>query len=183
MTTLSTPRSMPFPAHWSVRQARDAYLAENGFTVEAYDDRWTQGSFFGVRLALLNTRRHRWAIMLHDLHHVVTGYGTNLVGEGEISAWELRHGWRSLGLYVGSIVLFGAVMGVALSPRRMRSAWQSAAAVRSLFASVPLGDEGAYEALLDLSVEELRTRLGVPRDGVTSVPRELHHYAPAAAPR
>ena len=31
----------------------------------------------------------------HDLHHVATGYGTGLIGEAEISAYELRAGCGS----------------------------------------------------------------------------------------
>src|SRR5215467_14616440 len=100
----------PLPADWGVREGRDTYLAENGFTTAAYDVKWTDASFFGVRFRVPNTARHRWAIMLHDLHHVATGYGTDLVGEAEISAWELRRGLRGLGFYVGSIVAGGALM-------------------------------------------------------------------------
>jgi len=163
-----------FPAHFTVRRARDAYLADNGFTVEAYDDRWTAASFFGVPFKVLNTRRHRWAIMLHDLHHVATAYGTDLVGEGEISAWELRS-LRSLGLYVGSIVAAGTLAGVVLAPRRAL-----AAAGRSLFDRLPVEDAEAYEALLDLTVGELRARLGVAPEGLVCGPQRLHDFAPSA---
>src|SRR5437660_355076 len=75
----------PFSDEMPVWRARDAYLAENGFSVAEYDDKWTKASFFGIPLRVPNTARHRWAIMLHDLHHVATGYGTSFDGEGEIS--------------------------------------------------------------------------------------------------
>ncbi|MBX3200203.1 MAG: hypothetical protein KF894_18855 [Labilithrix sp.] len=177
MKTLSTP----FPPEWTVREARDAYLAENGFTVEGYDAKWTGASFFGIPFKVPNTRRHRWAIMLHDLHHVATGYGTDLVGEGEISAWELRPGAASLGLYVGGIVLLGTVAGLVFAPRRVVAAWRAARSIRSLHDSLPLAaDDAAYEAVLDLTVAELRERLGVPRGGAARAPRRLHDYAPAA---
>ena len=169
-----------FAADWSARRARDAYLAENGFTLEGYDDDWTSASFFGLKLAVPNTKRHRWAIMLHDLHHVATGFGTDLVGEGEISAWELR-GIRPLGLYVGSIVVAGALAGAVLAPRRALAAWRAARSARSLFELVPATDGSAYDALLDLTVGELRERLGIPRDGLAREPRRLHDYAPRPA--
>lgn len=168
----------PFPSSWTVRRARDAYLAENGFTLEAYDAAWTDGSFLGIKLKVPNTKRHRWAIMLHDLHHVVTGYGTDLVGEGEISAWELR-GIRALGLYVGSIVLSGALLGFVCAPRRALVAFRAARTSRTLFAG---GDsEAEYEALLNLTVGQLRALVGAPEDGVAKHPRALHAYAPAQA--
>src|SRR5262245_47490792 len=104
-------RARPLSESMNVRAARDAYLEENGFTVDAYDERWTWATFLGVRFAVPNTAKHRWGIMLHDLHHVATGFGTDLAGEGEISAWELGAGGlaglRALGPYVGSIVMSG----------------------------------------------------------------------------
>jgi len=166
----------PFPASWTVRRARDAYLAENGFTIEAYADPWTEASAFGIPFKVPNTPRHRWAIMLHDLHHVATGYGTDMAGEGEISIWESRRGLRPLGLYVAAIVAVGSVGGALLAPRRALAAWRASGPERSsLFAS---GDARAdYEALLDLSVGELRVRLGIPAAGLVTS-RALHARAP-----
>jgi hypothetical protein len=114
----------------TVREALGEYLAENGFTFEAYDAKWTDASFLGIKFAVPNTPKHRWGIMLHDLHHVATGFGTDLTGEGEISAWELR-GVRSLGLYVGFIVTLGALMGLVRAPRRALTAYRAAG--RTLF--------------------------------------------------
>jgi hypothetical protein len=129
---------LPFPETWTVRRARDAYLAENGFTVAAYEEPWTDASFLGVRFRVPNTRRHRWAIMLHDLHHVATGYGTDLTGEGEVSAWELRRGLGALGLYVATIVTLGAAMGFVIAPRRALAAFRASGTSRSLLGADPL---------------------------------------------
>ena len=63
----------PYPADWTVRQARDAYLEENGFDLASYEDPWTKASVLGIPFWVPNTARHRWAIRLHDLHHCVTG--------------------------------------------------------------------------------------------------------------
>jgi hypothetical protein len=156
-----------------VREARDRYLAENGFTVEAYASPWTDASFLGVKFRVPNTARHRWAIMLHDLHHVATGYGTDLAGEGEISAWEARRGLRSLGLYVGGIVVSGALLGITMAPRRALAAWRESGSGTSLFDS-----DASYDSLMELSVGALRERLGLPRDGLARGPRRLHAYAP-----
>jgi hypothetical protein len=166
----------PLPASWTVRRARDAYLEENGFTVASYADPWTEASIFGIPIKVPNTPRHRWAIMLHDLHHVATGYGTDMIGEGEISVWEARRGLGVLGLYVGSIIAFGCVGGTVLAPRRALAAWRASGGGRtSLF---PVGGGAAdYEALLDLTVGELRARLGVPEEGLTTT-RAVHMRAP-----
>jgi hypothetical protein len=167
------PRDTKLPATESVRRGRDAYLAENGFTVEAYDEKWTPASFFAIDFAVPNTGKHRWAIQLHDLHHVATGYGTDLAGEGEISAWELRGGLGGLGLYVGTIVATGALMGLLLAPRRTLGAWRSAAGARPLWKVAP-----RYEELLAMSVGELRALVGAPAEGIASGERGLHKNAP-----
>jgi hypothetical protein len=168
-------RQHPLPASLRVREARDAYLSENGFTVAAYDDKWTQASAFGLRFRVPNTRRHRWAIKMHDLHHVATGYGTDLAGEAEISAWELRRGLRQCGLYVAGIVTLGALTGLLIAPRRTVAAYRASADRPSLFAQSDADD------LLELTVGELRARLGVPQQGLATQPRALHTYAPPLA--
>ena len=170
----------PFPDEWTVRRALEAYLEENGFTVAAYDAKWTDASFFGIPFKVPNTARHRSAIMLHDLHHVATGFGTDLVGEGEISAWELRGGMQRLGLYVGAIVLAGALAGAMLAPRRAWQAWRRADGARSLFELVSVHDDAAYTELLELRVADLRARIGIPASGIATAPRRHHHFAPRA---
>ena len=157
----------------SVRDARDAYLAENGFTVAAYDDKWTMASLLGFSFGIANTPRHRWALQLHDLHHVATGYGTDLAGEAEISAWEARRGLGTLGLYVGAIIGGLAMLGVPLAPRRALHAWRSAPGDASLFHAA-----AAYASLLAKTVGELRELLRVPARGVNPRSRALHAKAP-----
>lgn len=171
----SPPTTEPLPASWSVRRGRDAYLAENGFTLAAYDAAWTAASLFGIPIAVPNTRRHRWAIMMHDLHHVATGYGTDHVGEGEISAWELRRGLGRLGLYVGGIVVSGALLGLLCAPRRTVAAFRAGGSRPSLFA------QDDVESLLELTIGELRHKLGLPEPGLATAPRRLHALAPAPA--
>jgi hypothetical protein len=165
----------------TVRAARDAYLAENGFTLEAYDARWTGASLFGVRFRVLNTARHRVAIMLHDLHHVATGYGTDLVGEGEISAWEARQGLGAVGPYVAGIIVSGALLGLLVAPRRTLEAWRASPRHRSLLhlcSSDARAFAASYERLLAMTVAELRRELGTPDSGIATHARRLHAHAP-----
>lgn len=171
---MQLPRDRPIPSEYSVEQGRDAYLAENGFSVAAYDEPWTQASLFGIGFSVPNTSRHRWAIMLHDLHHVVTGFGTDIVGEAEISAWEARRGLRTLGLYTGAIVFNLALLGLFFAPRRTLRAWRaSSSSQASLF-----HDARPYAEIIASSVGEMRQRMGVPLEGLSLAPRELHSKAP-----
>ena len=158
----------------SVRAGRDAYLKENGFTIEAYDAKWTPASLLGIRFSVPNTAAHRQAIMWHDLHHVATGYGTDPAGEGEISAWELRRGLAGLDAYVSAIVVSGVVMGLLVAPRRTWRAFQAAErAGTNLFARAL----SEYDATLDLDIASLRRFLGVPEAGLAGSHR-LHSTAP-----
>jgi hypothetical protein len=156
-----------------VRDALDIYLAENGFTHAEYEAKWTPASFFGVLIPVPNTVPHQRGIRLHDLHHLATGFGTDIAGEGEISAWELRGGLGDLNLYVSSLVLFGTVVGSLSFPRRTLRAGRSSKK-ENLFRSW-----SDYSALLELTVGELRERLGVPAQGIAKG-RKLHSRAPRA---
>lgn len=173
----SVSRNRPLPAQWTVREARDLYLAENGFRVESYDAWWTDATLFGVSFKVINTRAHRHAIMMHDLHHVALGYGTDLTGEAEISAWETRRGLGGIGWLTPLIVVTLTVLGWIGAARRVRAAWRDSGDSPTR-ASLFRVAEKDYAGLLDLRVGELRERLGIPRDGLAREPRRLHPRAP-----
>lgn len=168
-----TCRAHPLPASMRLRDARDAYLAENGFTVAAYDSPTTDGSFLGMKFAVPNPPSHRRAIRLHDLHHVATGFGTDHAGEAEISAWQARRGLRAAGMYVTAIVMTNALLGAVFAPRRTLVALRTASAGGSLFSMTV-----DYESLLERTVGELREMLTIPEHGLATHPRRLHAHAP-----
>lgn len=163
----------PLPVSMRVRDARDLYLAENGFTTESYDAPTTAGSFLGLKFSVPNPPEHQRAIRLHDLHHVATGFGTDHAGEAEISAWQARNGLRPAGAYVTAIVIANAVLGIVFAPRRTWDALRASGEGRSLF-SLTMD----YEGLLEMTVGELRAMLGIPERGLTTLPRGLHAHAP-----
>jgi hypothetical protein len=168
-------REQPLPSTMRVRDALAVYFSENGFDAEAYDSATTTGSFFGRKVSVPNPPAHQRGIRLHDLLHLVTGFGTDHTGEGELSAWQARRGFRGMGLYVAAIVAINTGVGLVVAPRRTLAAFKSAGAGPSLFAS----DVG-YESLLDRRLGELRALLGAPERGVATLPRGLHAHAPAA---
>src|SRR5690606_36384998 len=96
----------------------------------------------------------RWGIRRHDLHHVAKGFGTDLLGEWEISAWELRRGVRHLGPYVAGIVCSGALFGFLLSPQRCLRAFQRSGRGRASLFSAAFESDASYQELLAMSVGE-----------------------------
>lgn len=173
-----------FTSEETVAAALDRYLDENGFTHAEYEADWTQASFLGIPMAVPNTRLHKQGIRLHDLHHVATGFGTDVAGEGEISAWELGAGLRGVGVYVGTIVCMGALVGMIAAPRRAIRAFRAArtARARTLWSPLENGEPGfsQYESTLGLTVGQLREKLGMPREGLLAGERRLHGLAPQA---
>jgi len=158
----------------TVQAGRDAYLSENGFTIGSYDDTWVTIAFPGFTIRIPNPPTRQRAVRWHDLHHVVTGFGTDSAGEGEISAWELRRGLRGLGPYVSAIVLGGTALGLLVAPRRTLRAWVASGKGGHNFFARELTD---YDAILQMSVGQLRAQLGIPEHGLATE-RALHAGAP-----
>jgi ubiquinone biosynthesis protein Coq4 len=138
----------------TVREALSEYHRENGFKGDASTAETLQVRVLGHTADIPNPRFQRHLLARHDLHHVLTGYTTTLVGEAEIGAWELGAGaghWFVLLNNVGALFL-----GV-LAPRRTLAAFRRGRAARSLY-----NDDMEYEELLDMPLDALRARLGVP---------------------
>ena len=166
--------NQPLPAYLPVQEALDVYLHENGFTTEEYDHDVVEVTFWGFTFRIPNPDSRKIAVRFHDLHHLVTGYGTDPVGEAEISAWELRKGIGVFGLYVQAIIFFGTILGMLHSPRLVSRAWRAS---KSDAVLPPVSLE-RYEHLLTLNLGELRELYGCPQGG-TAGRRTLNEHAPA----
>ncbi|MRG93017.1 hypothetical protein [Polyangium spumosum] len=162
------PRDRPLPPTLTVRAARDAYLAENGFTTDEYTAETFSLLILGGRfkVTLPNPPPRRWAIPLHDLHHVATGYGVDLTGEAEIGLWELMGGCETWVVYFLNVS--AAMLGVVLAPRRMWKAYEDARTARALYRQGMTLDE-----LLEMPLGDLRERLGIPREGLAKGERAV----------
>lgn len=157
-----------------VGEARDEFLERNGFTTEAYSAATVKIPIGPLVLALPNTAGRKKLAALHDLHHVATGYGTDLVGEGEIGAWELRAGCNNLAgvVYNG----MAAMLAILLSPRRVLRAFRSARGANTLY-RLGYGRDDIDE-LLECELVEFRARLGIPEGGLAEGRQGLHSAAP-----
>ncbi len=138
----------------TLRQGRDAYLEANHLPPDGgYQDRWVKLRVGPLPFAFPNTRSRRADVPFHDLHHVLTGYGTDLIGEAEIGAWEIGSHCRSRAARQLNLRVIGF-----LWPLRWRPIWTAflrGRRCRNLYG-------GEYDdALLERSVSEVRAELGL----------------------
>ena len=149
----------------TVGEARAEYFARNGFSAAAYEDRWVRVRLFGIPIVFPNVRSRRRAIRFHDIHHLVTGYGTDQRGEAEIGAWELAatfpdRGPRFAAAWVLNTFMF--TLGLATAPRRIYRAFVRGRHCTSLYRI------GWSEDLLDRDVDDLRRELGTDQPPATT---------------
>ena len=166
--------NQPLPSELVVADALDAYLTENGFN-RNYDAPTLSVNFFGLRLNVPNPPSRKIAGRYHDLHHLVTGYGTDPAGEAEISAWETRRGITVFSPYIWMLVLTVFLMGLLHSPRAVSKAWKASKIGHRL----PKPSIEHYESCLAMELGNLRTMYGLPKGGIAGA-RQLNLDAPKA---
>jgi hypothetical protein len=100
-------------------QRAESGIAPNGGT----DDRWVVVRLGRVPMPFPNTRARRRALDLHDVNHLLAGFHTDNVGEGEISAWELGSG--GCGRYLTAWVLdLAGLLLILVWPQRISRAFR-----------------------------------------------------------
>ena len=99
----------------TLRDARAQYFAVNNFGWGGYDDKWVKVEYGLLRFYFPNTKGRVKVVKYHDLHHILTEYGTSLSGETEIGAWEVATGCtRSLAAWL--LNLSGFAAGLFINP-------------------------------------------------------------------
>lgn len=133
-----------------LRDALALYFETNDFGQDGgYNDDWVFGKFGPIPFAFPNSDARKRAVPLHDLHHVITGYDTDGVGEGAIGAWEVASGcgrhWAAWFLNLNAMWL---------------ASWMDARAIWAAFLS-GRRSTNYYERGIDDKV--LDTKVGVAR--------------------
>jgi hypothetical protein len=147
----NTKHFTPSPSA-SLLSARDDYFATNGFGADGgYADAWVDFKLGPIPFPFPNTAGRVAAVRFHDLHHVLTGYATDFLGELEISAWEIGAGCKR-NLFAWQINLGGLGGGMLLAPRRTARAFFRGLASQTLYGA-------AYEPLLERSVAAVQQEL------------------------
>jgi hypothetical protein len=119
-----------------------------------YSARWATLKMGAIPLAFPNTKGRQAALKLHDLHHIATGYGTDIAGEGQIGAWEVAGGCAShTAAWVLNLLVMAA--GLVLAPRECFRAFVRGRQTRNLYRT-------PYAEALELgTVGALRDHLGL----------------------
>lgn len=139
-----------------MQEALDLFLGTNGFSTRDYTAPTFTLVMVGLALKFPNTKGRQADVPLHDLHHILTGFGTNWIGEAEIGAWEIRTGCRSFAAYF--LNGGGVCIGLLLSPRRVWRAFRAAKGKRNLY-----HEPTSYDRLMQMTVDEIRAHLGISR--------------------
>jgi hypothetical protein len=135
--------------------ARDRYLRANGLDA-SYDERWVKLKAGPIPIWFPNAPGRMRAVKLHDLHHLVTGYATDWIGEAEIGAWEIASGCGSFA-WAWALNLAAMPIGLVLSPRRTFRAWVRGRRSRNLYR----GRTEIYDALLARPLRAVRAEMGL----------------------
>lgn len=151
-----------YAAELTLRQARDQYFQDNGFGADGgYGDAWVDFKLGPIPMPFPNTAGRVKAVRYHDLHHVVTGYATDTLGEFEISAWELASDCRRFP--AGFLInLGGMIGGVVGAPARTWRAWVRGRQTKNLYPRE--FDEQLLETRVGETTAALRTDQA-PRPG------------------
>jgi hypothetical protein len=119
------------------------------------DARWVWIKIGPIPFAYPNTKARKRLVQAHDLHHLLTGYDTGLLGEAELGAWELGTGIRDRSAVRYEIRVLGFML--PRFPGRLRSAFVRGRHCRNL-----LGRD-LDDAMFSRTVADLRRELGLDR--------------------
>jgi hypothetical protein len=149
-----------YGSEMTLREARVKYFAQNEFGADGgYEDTWVKVEYGWLRFYFPNTRARARVVRYHDLHHILTEYGTTMPGETEISAWEIATGCTAN--YAAWILnLLGFGFGLVINRRGVYRAFLRGRYSSNLY-SYPFDEQ-----LLSSKVGELRCLLGLDKQSI-----------------
>lgn len=109
--------------------------------------------FFNIYIPNWDYRRK--AVLRHDIHHLLTGYKSELLGEFEIAAWEIASGCMN---YIAAYLLNsgGLLAGMFIYPRPTFKALLKGCRRTNLY-QLNIDDK----TLKNSTIEELKTMIGL----------------------
>jgi hypothetical protein len=114
---------------------------------------WARLKIGSIYIPFRNTASRKKALILHDIHHLVTGYKTDWKGEVSISSWEISSG---CGKYYAAWVLDlgGLAIGLFLYPVSVFKSFIRGRRTRNLY-----DDHILKEQALEMTAASLAEKL------------------------
>ena len=107
----------------------------------------------GINIYLPNTKTRKKVILTHDVHHLLTGYSTDLKGETEISTWELSTNCTNN--YAAFILnTYAMALGLLINLPGVWKAW-----LRGRYTCNLYRKKYSREELVNKNLEELKKEL------------------------
>ena len=106
-----------------------------------------------IHFYIPNFDARRRAVLKHDVHHIITGYPSELKGEAEIAAWEIASGCSN---YWAALLINsqGLLMGCAFYPLSTFKAFKKGRRTSNLYKN-----QFSEEEFLNMKVSELKKHL------------------------
>ncbi len=139
-----------------ISEALKVFHGQERLGDEAYKQPVNYANFVVVKVPYPNLKQRRELVHLHDINHILTGYDTSWVGEGEVAAWELASGFPGRA-WVGYLYApFSLVIGFFFGPSRIVRAFRRGLREKNS-CHAPL----SKEELFNSTVGELKKVLGI----------------------
>lgn len=145
-----------YPNTTRIQDALDIFFAKYNLGEQGgLNNDWAYLDMKWFRIPFPNTASRKKALILHDIHHIVTGYKSDWQGEAEIAAWEVSTG---CGDYSAAWVLDtgGIAMGIMFYPVKTFKAFVRGRRTTNLYLS-----NYRKEDLVNLSIREVQDKLGL----------------------
>ncbi len=138
-----------------IRDALQVFYGSESLGQDAFIAKINYADFKIFKLPFPNLKKRREIVYLHDINHVLSGYDTSWMGEGEVAAWELGSGFPPR-CWVGYFYApFTLMIGLVLSPVRVYRAFlRGRRQKNSCYADL------SKEEIFNLSVKDLKIILG-----------------------
>jgi hypothetical protein len=124
------------------------------------DENWAYMSILGRRVPVKPLYVYKPIVVIHDVHHLLTGYDTTWTGEFEVAAWEVGSGGCDRYLLMWINRFFTLLLGAVFAPRATWRALRRGAIEHNLY-------RFDCRSILSCDVDELttyRTTGAWPRD-------------------
>jgi hypothetical protein len=120
------------------------------------------GHLFNIYIPNWNSRRK--AVLRHDIHHLLTGYKSELLGEFEIAAWEIGSG--CMNYFAAYLLNSGSLLaGLLIYPRPSFNAFLLGCRTTNLY-QLNIDDK----SLKNSTIEELKMQIGLePKPSLTKI--------------